>query len=238
MRLARFLAMAGVASRRQSEELIRNGKITVNGEICTEVATNVEPDSDSVKYKGRELHVKTQVYLALNKPVGYVCTADDPFEKKTIYKLLPRKQRLFSVGRLDKNSEGLLLITNDGDFSQKLSHPRYELEKKYKVYVTGEVIARDINAVTRDGIEIDDVFYQVKNIEIVKRTKAGAMLAFTLTEGKKREIRKICNALGLTVRSLKRTQIGDLKLADLPSGSWRELKDFEIKALLDLTDKK
>ena len=142
------------------------------------------------------------------------------------------------MGRLDKNSEGLLLITNDGDFAQKLTHPRYELEKKYKVYVTGEVVARDINAVTRDGIEIEDVQYRVKNIEIVKRTKAGAMLAFTLTEGKKREIRKICSALELKVRSLKRVQIGELKLADLPSGSWRELKDFEVKSLLDLAREK
>jgi 23S rRNA pseudouridine2605 synthase len=233
MRLARFLAMAGVASRRGAEEIIRSGKIIVNDDKCTDVATNVDPDSDRVTYKGRQLHVKTTVYLALNKPVGYICTAKDPHESKTIFKLLPRKQRLFSVGRLDKNSEGLLLITNDGDFAHKLTHPKYELEKKYRVYVVGPIDTRAINSVTKDGIEVEGVTYRVKNIEISKRSKNGGLLLFTLTEGKKREIRKICLALDLKVRSLKRTQIGELKLTDLPTGSWRELKEFEIKALMD-----
>ncbi|MCH2207021.1 MAG: rRNA pseudouridine synthase [Lentisphaerales bacterium] len=235
MRLARYLAMAGVASRRASEELIRDGKVIVNGQICTEVATNVEPGEDTVKYKGRQLHLKNYVYIALNKPTGYACTAHDPHEKQTIFDLLPKKDRLFSVGRLDKNSEGLLLATNDGDFANKLMHPRYELEKKYRVYVTGEIVNKAINAVSREGITHEDIFYKTKNIEIKKRTENGAVLVFTLTEGKKREIRKICRALDLTVRSLKRTQIGNLKLGELPVGGYRELKTKEIEALLKLT---
>lgn len=236
MRLAKFLAMSGVTSRRKAEELIKSGRIIVNGQKCTEVVTIIDPDKDSVTFKGKKLQVKTNVYIALNKPVGYACTVSDPHEKKTIYRLLPRKERLFSVGRLDKNSEGLLLITNDGDFANKLMHPRYELEKMYKVSVSGEINSRYINSVTKNGIEHEGIFYSVKNIEIRKKNPTGGQLVFTLTEGKKREIRKICIALGLKVRQLKRTRIGNLKLADLPSGSWRELKDFEIKDLIQLSE--
>ena len=237
MRLAKFLAQAGVASRRKAEELIQTGKVIVNGQRCTEVVTIIDPDKDTVTYKGKVLRVKTSIYIALNKPTGYACTVSDPYEKKTIYRLLPRKERLFSVGRLDKNSEGLLLITNDGEFANKLMHPKYELEKMYKVSVSGEIVNRNINAVSREGIEHEGVFYQTKNIEISKKNPSGGQLIFTLTEGKKREIRKICAALGLRVKQLKRTRIGDLKLADLPSGSWRDLKDFEVKSLLELAEK-
>jgi len=237
VRLAKFLAQAGVASRRKAEELIQNGKIIVNGQRCTEVVTMIDPDKDTVTYKGKVLRVKTSIYIALNKPTGYACTVSDPYEKKTIYRLLPRKERLFSVGRLDKNSEGLLLVTNDGEFANKLMHPRYELEKMYKVSVSGEIVSRDINSVTRNGIEHEGVFYQTKNIEISKKNPSGGQLIFTLTEGKKREIRKICTALGLRVKQLKRTRIGDIKLADLPSGSWRELKEHEVKSLLNLAEK-
>ncbi|MCM8535933.1 MAG: rRNA pseudouridine synthase [Lentisphaeraceae bacterium] len=238
MRLARFLAMAGVASRRASEELITAGKVIVNGNKCTNVATNVDPDTDTVTYKGRRLHIKKNIYLALNKPTGYACTASDPHEKKTIFNLLPKTDRLFSVGRLDKNSEGLILVTNDGEFANKLMHPRYELEKRYRVYVTGEIVNHAINDVSRNGITHEDIFYKTKNIEIRKRTDNGGVLHFTLTEGKKREIRKICKALGLTVRSLKRTQVGDLKLGELPVGSYRELREKEIEALIKLTKSK
>lgn len=237
MRLAKFLAQAGVASRRKAEELIENGKIIVNGMRCTEIVTIIDPDKDTVTYKGKVLSVKSSIYIALNKPNGYACTASDPYEKKTIYRLLPRKERLFSVGRLDKNSEGLLLVTNDGEFANKLMHPRYELEKMYKVEVSGQIVSRDINSVTRNGIEHEGVFYQTKNIEISKKNPNGGQLIFTLTEGKKREIRKICTALGLKVKQLKRTRIGDIKLADLPSGSWRELKEHEVRSLLDLAEK-
>ncbi|MCM8526944.1 MAG: rRNA pseudouridine synthase, partial [Lentisphaeraceae bacterium] len=212
MRLAKFLAQAGVASRRKAEELIQTGKVIVNGQRCTEVVTIIDPDKDTVTYKGKVLRVKTSIYIALNKPTGYACTVSDPYEKKTIYRLLPRKERLFSVGRLDKNSEGLLLITNDGEFANKLMHPKYELEKMYKVSVSGEIVNRNINAVSREGIEHEGVFYQTKNIEISKKNPSGGQLIFTLTEGKKREIRKICAALGLRVKQLKRTRIGDLKL--------------------------
>lgn len=237
MRLARFLAMAGVASRRASEELIINGKVIVNGQKCKDVATNVDPDVDVVTHKGHILRVKSKIYIALNKPAGYACTASDPYETSTIFRLLPRKERLFSVGRLDKGSEGLLLVTNDGDFSNKLTHPQYELEKKYKVHVLGEIIPRAINDITNNGITFEDIFYQVKNITIAKRTPTGGVLVFNLTEGKKREIRKICKAINLKVNKLKRTQIGDLKLADLPSGTWRNLKESEVNDLLKLSKK-
>lgn len=237
MRLAKFLAQSGVTSRRKAEELIQTGKVIVNGQRCTEVVTMIDPKKDTVTYKGKVLRVKTSIYIALHKPSGYACTVSDPYEKKTIYRLLPRKERLFSVGRLDKNSEGLLIITNDGEFANKLMHPKYELEKIYKVAVSGQIINKDINAVSREGIEHDNVFYKTKNIEISKKNANGGQLIFTLTEGKKREIRKICTALGLKVKQLKRTRIGDLKLADLPSGSWRDLKEFEVNNLLELAEK-
>ena len=237
MRLAKFLAMAGVSSRRKAEELILTGKVIVNGQRCVEVVTMIDPEKDTVTYKGKTLRVKTSIYIALNKPTGYACTVSDPYEKKTIYRLLPRKERLFSVGRLDKNSEGLLIITNDGEFANKLMHPKYELEKMYKVAVSGQIINRNINAVSREGIEHEGILYHTKNIEITKKNLNGGQLVFTLTEGKKREIRKICTALGLKVKQLKRTRIGDVKLADLPSGSWRDLKDFEVRGLLELAEK-
>jgi 23S rRNA pseudouridine2605 synthase len=227
--------MSGIASRRASEVLITDGKVIVNGDKCTNVATNVEPGEDEVIYKGQILGIQKYVYIAMNKPVGYTCTASDPHEKKTIFSILPRKERLFSVGRLDKNSEGLLIITNDGDFANKLMHPKYELEKRYRVYVTGPINSREINAVSREGITYEEIEYRTTNIEIRKKTGNGGVLYFTLTEGKKREIRKICTALGLTVRSLKRMQIGDLKLAELPVGTYRELKEKEIQSLIDLT---
>lgn len=237
MRLAKFLAMAGVSSRRKAEELIETGKVIVNGLRCAEVVTMIDPDNDTVTYKGKVLRIKTSIYIALNKPTGYACTASDPYDKNTIYRLLPRKERLFSVGRLDKNSEGLILITNDGEFANKLTHPKYELEKIYKVSVSGEIINRNINSVSKDGIEHDGIFYQTKNIEITKKNPNGGQLIFTLTEGKKREIRKICTALGLKVKQLKRTRVGDIKLAELPSGSWRNLKSSEVQSLLELAEK-
>ena len=137
------------------------------------------------------------------------------------------------------DAEGWLWLqsTTDGELANKLMHPRYELENRYRVYVTGEIINREINDVSRNGITHEDIFYKTKNIEIRKRPDNGAVLHFTLTEGKKREIRKICTALGLRVKQLKRTRIGDIKLADLPSGSWRELKEHEVKSLLNLAEK-
>jgi 23S rRNA pseudouridine2605 synthase len=232
MRLARFLAQAGVASRRASEELIRSGKIMVNGRRCTEVATNVEPGEDKVTYKGRPLHVKKKVHLAFNKPVGYVCTAHDPFEPQTIYELLPKAERLFSVGRLDKGSEGLLIVTNDGDFANKLSHPSYEIPKKYRVNVKGKFTLRVIDDIIRDGITYDGVHYNVLDIKIKRRHEEWSQLIFTLNEGKNREIRNICKAIGLQVEMLKRIQIGKLKMADLPLGSWRELSEKELELLM------
>ncbi|NQZ57404.1 MAG: rRNA pseudouridine synthase [Lentisphaeraceae bacterium] len=232
MRLAKFIAMAGIASRRAAEDLIRDGKVILNGRRCTEVATIVDPDFDDVTIKGRRLVVKEKVYLALNKPVGYACTNNDPFETQTIYRLLPRKERLFSVGRLDKNSEGLLLITNDGEFSNKLAHPRYELEKKYRVTVTGPISLRGLKEVVDEGVEFEGETYKVKDMQVHRRYKGGGILNITLTEGKNREIRKICKYLNLTVNKLKRNQIGDLKLAELPIGTWRKLTKDEIEDLM------
>ena len=227
MRLARFLALAGVASRRKSETLISTGDISVNGNRSLEPGYKVTVD-DVVKYKGRHLKLLLRCYIMLNKPVGYLCSASDPHAEKIIFDLidLPGK-RLFSVGRLDLNSEGLLILTDDGDYAEKLTHPRYGILKKYLVKTEVPLSRKDIELMQR-GIKDDNEF--LKTEKIVR--KSGNEYIFTLAEGKKREIRRLIGAVSNQVRMLKRISIGNLKLGSLPVGKWRFLTKDEIVATM------
>lgn len=231
MRLAKFMASCGIASRRACEELITAGKVTVNGRVHTELGKQIDPDEDEILYKNRLLVGAKKSYYLLNKPTGYVCSAKDDFGQRLVYELVDTNERLFTVGRLDRASEGLIILTNDGEFAQKLSHPKYGLEKKYRVWVTGNINTHKLKMVEKEGIEFEGEFYRVKSLQMKSKIYDGAILNFVLQEGKNREIRKICKAMDLSVTKLKRTQIDKIRLKDLPQGSYRKLTKAEVEML-------
>ena len=223
MRLVRFLALAGVASRRKSEVLIAAGDVTVNGNIADKAGFKVS-ETDIIEYRGERLKLDKRCYIMLNKPVGYLCSASDPHADKIIFDLvsLPGK-RLFSVGRLDLNSEGLLILTDDGDYSEKLTHPRYGILKKYLVETDFPLSRKGIELIL-DGIK--DEGELLKAEKVVR--KSGNEYFFTMAEGKKREIRRLVTALSVRAIRLRRISIGKLSLGKLPEGEWRFLTEQEI----------
>ena len=227
MRLNRYLASAGLGSRRGVEELIRSGRVRINGQPVTDLATDVTP-GDSVKVGSRVVHAEERrLYAVLNKPRGYVCTASDERGRRTIFELLPREwPRVFHVGRLDSDSEGLLLITNDGALALEQSHPRYKVEKEYEV-----LLDRPLDPAHREkllrGFRIEPGRGKFERVEIV----APQHLRVTLLQGLKRQIRLMLYELGYEVKALRRIRIGPIWSRDLPVGCWRLLSGKEIAAL-------
>ena len=238
MRLQAYMAKCGVASRRNSEELIKQKRVMVNNKIVTELGTKVGED-DIVQVDGETIEIETaKYYIALNKPRGYVCTNWDPNEDRYARDLVTMRDKdlLFNVGRLDKESSGLILFTNDGEFANRMMHPRYQLEKEYLVKLDRPCMIEDLNKAL-DGIYIDiDEPYKIKRYDFVPRTKL--YIRITLTEGKNREIRKIFSYLGYEVKSLTRIRIGTVELGDLEVGEWRNLKKEEIDDLLNSRNEK
>lgn len=224
MRLQKFLAQAGVASRRGAESFIAAGRVTVNGQPITIPGTKVDPGVDVVAVDGRAVELRAAEWLALHKPRGYVSTRHDPQGRRTLYELLPPEMRhLFSVGRLDADSEGLILLTNDGDAAHRLLHPRYRIERDYEAEVAG---ALEQGAVDRllDGVELEDGIARA-----VRVARLGpCRLRMTLQEGRKREVRRMLAAIGHPVRRLRRTRYGGVELGDLSPGAWRRLAAHEI----------
>ncbi len=220
MRINKFLAQCNLGSRRSVEELIKNGEIVVNGKICKDLGTQIT-DSDYVKYNGKILKNKsTKIYIALNKPKNYIVSRSDEFGRKTIYELLPEKlHSLKYIGRLDYDSEGLLILTNDGDFANELTHPKYKLAKTYEVFIRGQ-ITRDKIYTLEHGVIIEDQKTLPANIKIIKQNKYSALLNITIYEGRKRQIRLMMKAVDCEVISLIRIKIGNLELGDLKSGKW------------------
>ena len=233
MRLQAYLAKCGVASRRGSEELIRQGRVMVNNKTVKEMGVKVnETDIVQVDTETVEL-VEKLYYIALNKPRGYVCTNYDPNESMYARDLINMKDQniLFHVGRLDKDSNGLILFTNDGKFGNSMMHPKYEIEKEYLVKLDRNVAIEDLNKAL-EGLYIDmPKPYKIKRYDFVPRTKQ--YIRITLTEGKNREIRKIFSFLGYEVKSLTRIRIGCVELGDLEVGEWRNLRKEEIEGLLN-----
>jgi 23S rRNA pseudouridine2605 synthase len=230
MRINRFLAAAGVGSRRGCEELIRDGHVTINGKTCANLATQVA-ETDAVKVNGRLLHAEKRLYVLLNKPAGFVCTRTDTHDRETVFSLLPKNfPRLFHVGRLDKESEGLLILTNDGDLALRLTHPRYKIAKEYEV-VLDRPFDMTLAVKMRAGIRIASGHARVEQIHRV----AAAKLRVLLRQGLKRQIREMFFKLGYEVKSLRRTRIGTLADPHLRPGEWRFLSAKEIKALLPKT---
>ncbi|HLI06147.1 MAG TPA: pseudouridine synthase [Ktedonobacteraceae bacterium] len=243
-RLVRFLAHAGVASRRHAEELIAAGRVQVNGATVTTQGTRIHPARDVISVDGRAVSAPTQhVYVLLHKPVGYVSTVYDPQYRRTVLDLLPeelRRLRLYPVGRLDLDTSGLLLLTNDGDFALRMTHPRYSMQKHYEALVEGCPGEAALNALRR-GVEIvEDNGQRHKTtpakVRLLRRERASqsrenCWLALTIHEGRKRQVRRMLAAVGHPVLQLVRTGIGPLSLNNLPSGKWRYLTEKELEQL-------
>ena len=234
IRLQKYLANSGVASRRKCEELILEGKISVNGEVVTELGTKINPTVDKVTYCGKEIQNSEKlVYILLNKPIGYVTTAKDQFNRDTVLNLVKVKERVVPVGRLDMYTSGALILTNDGDFVYKVTHPKHEVTKTYTVTLHGII---DVEAVEklRQGVEIEDYVTRTAKVKILKTDieKNISRLEITIHEGKNRQVRKMCEAVGSRVIALHRSKIGNIRVKDLELGNWRYLKEYEVKSLL------
>ena len=233
IRLQKFLAERGIASRRKCAEIIQEGRITVNGAVITEPGIHVDTFTDVICIDGKKLDSSKEQRrtIMLYKPRGYICSASDK-DGRTIYELIKEiPERLVPVGRLDMNSEGLLLMSNDGDLILRLTHPRFEHEKTYEVTVSGKVDERVLN-VLRSRMVIDGYKIQPAKIAILRETKFvdRLVLRFILKEGRNQQIRKMCEQVGLTIHQLIRTKIGKLTLSGLTPGQWRDLRSEEITA--------
>lgn len=229
-RLQKVLAAAGVGSRRECEELILTGRVDVDGVIVDELGVRVEPDSQTIRCDGQKLSIARPSYWLLNKPVGVLCTNQDPSGRTKVIDLIPSDQRLFTVGRLDRNSSGLILITNDGEFANQLAHPRFGVDKTYLVTVAGKPHFRELEVLTA-GVRLAEGVAKVESVRIKKRRPMSTELEIVLREGKNREIRRILAKLGYKVLKLHRIAISTLRLADLPTGECRRLTPQELKRL-------
>jgi pseudouridine synthase len=231
VRLQKLLADAGVASRRASERIILEGRVTVNGQPVTELGRKVEPLHDKVIVDGKPVQAKRKVYLALHKPRGFVCSRKDELNRPTIFDLLPKEwSHLHNVGRLDFNSEGLIFLTNDGEFSLRLTHPRYGVRKKYVATIDGKVKTEHLRRCL-EGIWDDGEKLKAEKTRIIAGG-ATSVVELELAEGKYHEVRRLFEIQNLTVKRLVRIQIGKIKLAELRPGKWRTLTETEIKSLL------
>ena len=237
MRLQKFLSSAGIASRRKCEELILEGKIKVNGQVVCELGTKIDPLKDEVKYNDKkvELVKEEHTYILLNKPIGYVTTANDQFGRDTVLDLLKKvNRRLVPVGRLDMFTSGALILTDDGDFIYKVTHPKHEITKTYTVTVRGIVEESEVQKL-REGVIIDnDYTTKPADARIIKidREKNQSRMEIRIHEGKNRQVRKMCEAIGRKVLALHRTKIGDVGVKDLKIGTWKYLTPNEVKSIL------
>jgi pseudouridine synthase len=245
VRLQRFLAQAGIASRRKSEDLIAAGVVQVNGRAVTEPGTTVDPDADEVRVKGRLVRARfaedspgDAIGIALHKPRGVLTARTDTRGRRTVYDLVeePRGERLAYVGRLDLDTEGLLLMTTHGGLAHRLTHPRWQIEREYRVEGTGPLDERRLASAARRGIDLAEGRAAPFRYRIVGRKAARFTLELVLTEGKKREVRRIVEACGARVERLVRTRFAFLTLAGIPSGRWRRLERDEMNRLLALVD--
>jgi 23S rRNA pseudouridine2605 synthase len=229
-RLQKVLAAAGLGSRRACEELITQGRVEVDRQVVSQLGVRVDPTRQEIRVDGERLPNPKRVVYMLNKPVGVVTTNLDPSGRSRVIDLVPGDQRLFAIGRLDRMSEGLILVTNDGDLANLLAHPRYGVEKKYLVQVAG-VPGTEILEQLRRGITLAEGHVQAKRVEMRSQHKESAVLEMVLDEGKNREIRRMLARLGHKVHQLKRVAVGPLSLGNLLPGQWRPLAWSEIETL-------
>ncbi len=233
-RLQKYMASCGVASRRKCEEIIIEGKVKVNGVIVNEVGIKVNSLEDIIEYNGKIIKKEeNKVYIMLNKPEGYISSVKDEKGRLTILDIVKVKERVYPIGRLDYDSSGLLLLTNDGEIYNKIIHPRVELIKKYIAVVTGEITKKDVQKF-EIGIDIGGYITAPAELKVLSFEKGISTIEIGIHEGKNRQIRKMCAALHHEVLSLKRISIGDLKLGYLKRGEYRELKQDEMDYLNNL----
>ncbi|GLV57556.1 pseudouridine synthase [Dictyobacter sp. S3.2.2.5] len=240
VRLARFLAHAGVASRRHAEEIIHAGRVQVNGQTITAQGVRIDPECDQVSVDGKPVQLSShKVYIMINKPAGYVSTAYDPQQRPTVLSLVPpdiRQLRVYPVGRLDIDTSGLLLLTNDGDFALQLTHPRYSTRKHYEVVVQGHPDAVALESL-RHGVPIredDGGTFQTSpaDVRVLRQDEKESTLLLTLHEGRKRQVRRMLRAVGHPVRQLQRVGVGPLTLKGVEPGKWRNLTEVEVQQLM------
>jgi 23S rRNA pseudouridine2605 synthase len=227
MRLAKYLADAGVASRRASEDIVRSGRVTVGGVTVADPARDVDA-GDTVAVDGKPVSVvHERVVYALNKPAGVVSTARDPQGRPTVVTMVPQTERLYPVGRLDIDTTGLILLTNQGELAHRLTHPSFEVEKTYRAVVGGPALDERALRALREGVELEDGRTSPAR---VRRVSADT-LEITIHEGRKRQVKRMCEAVGHPVKRLERIAFGPLELGDLPRGRWRKLTDAEVGTL-------
>ena len=233
IRLQKYLADCGIASRRKSEELIKQGQVKVNGKTITELGTKVIPNKDSVEYNGKKIELKKEyVYILLNKPIGYVTTVKDQFNRDSVLDLVKTNKRLVPVGRLDMYTSGALILTNDGDFVYKVTHPKHEIEKTYTVTIIGIVKKEEVEKLKK-GVEIEDYITKPAKVKILKidEEKNQSRLEITIHEGKNTQVRKMCEAIGHKVLALHRSKIAGIDVKDIPLGKWRYLTNKEVNKI-------
>ncbi len=230
VRLQKVLALAGFGSRRSCEELITEGRVEVDKVVVTRLGTTVDPDKQKVSVDGEVIKRQRKQYFVVNKPAGVISTSKDPTGRAKVIDLISSEQRVFTVGRLDKSSEGLILLTNDGELANQLTHPKYGVEKIYHVQVAGSPGPEALNML-REGVHLAEGFAQVQRVKVRKRRKNFSELEIVLDEGRNREIRRLLARIGHKVLRLKRIAIGPLKIGVLPTGGHRKLTDDEISAL-------
>ncbi|MEA5154534.1 pseudouridine synthase [Raineyella sp.] len=234
-RLQKVLAQAGIASRRASEQLIRDGRVEVNGELVTEQGRRVDPEKDEIRVDGSRIPTaRRHVYTVLNKPRGVVSTMDDPEGRETLSDYIDRRNvRLFHVGRLDTETEGLIILTNDGEFAHRLAHPSYEVPKTYVAQVLGQVSPHTLKRIQR-GITLEDGPVRPDKVKVMQTLPDATLLQITLHEGRNRVVRRMMEAFGHPVQKLTRIAVGPVRLGRLQPGEMRDLTHEELGKLLDL----
>ena len=234
IRLQKYLANQGVCSRRKAEEHIINGQVKVNGKIVTELGTKIDPEKDEVIFKEDKINrADNKVYILLNKPIGYVTTTKDQFDRDTVLDLVKIKEKILPVGRLDMYTSGAIILTNDGEFIYKITHPKYEVEKTYNVTVKGIITNEEITKL-KEGVKIDNYISGKAKVKILKidNEKGISRIEITIHEGKNREVRKMCISIGRKVLALHRSKIENIDVKDLKLGEWRYLTQKEVQMLL------
>ena len=234
-RLQKFLAECGVASRRKCEEYILQEKVQVNGQTVTELGIKINPEDDEITFDGNKVKPEEKkIYILLNKPIGYVTTSDEQFGRDKVLDLVKVKERIVPVGRLDMYTSGALILTNDGDFVYKVTHPKHEITKTYTVTVKGIIKNEEVEQL-RKGVKIDDYTTKPAKVKILKTDdeKNISRLEITIHEGKNRQVRRMCESIGRKVLALHRSKIVNIGVKDIELGKWRYLKDYEVNMLIN-----
>lgn len=229
--LLKYLANSGVASRRKVDQMVRDGRVSVNGKKVIDPGLTIDPQKDEISVDGKKIQgVSQYVYIMLNKPKGVISTVSDEKKRQTVVDLVKTKARVYPVGRLDEDSTGLILLTNDGQLANKLTHPRYEIPKTYQVAVRGEITEERLRRL-REGVRLKEGITSLAEVEVVNPDPKRTLLQMTIHEGWNRQIRRMCGVVGLNVVALKRVAMGPLQLGDLQWGEWRNLTAEEVSSL-------